>query len=232
MIENIGGTKAASRGQGERPSGPAVEERAADRANGGQIVASPAGAPQRGSREHAERWGEEVLAIDLSPLRYLRDLLALGVKRARDPRLPLETLRTQRIGAGIDLAELDTVPLWASQRVDGSIALPFLELVLDEVLTRADRVLQTCAQLTHGSGAAARITALEIAALRRQIVESARIDPESAHSFPYLPLEEVARVCAHGGAVTRLVEQCQQIRAEALARCRNIADLTPGSARQ
>lgn len=232
MIENVGGVKAVSRAQGEVPSGSAADELATKRAVGGQIVAAPACAPQRGSREHAEQWGEEVLAIDLSPLRYLRDLLALGVKRARDPRLPMETLRTQRIAAGIDLAELDTVPLWATQRVDGSIALPFLELVLDEVLTRADRVLQICAHLTHGSGASARITALEIAALRRQLVESARIDPESAHSFPYLPLKEVDRVCAHGGAVNRLVEECQRIRAEALARCRTIGDLPPGIARQ
>ncbi|MFN7955990.1 MAG: hypothetical protein U0610_30025 [bacterium] len=232
MIENVGRAKAGSRVDGNVTSAPTRDEVAKPRTSAVDVLPSPPRAQQRGGAERAEVWGERVLAIDLGPLRYLRDLLSLGVKRALDPRLPLETLRTQRISAGIELAELDTVPLWATQREDAAVAIPFLDLVLDEVLARADRVLDTCAHLTHTAGAPARMTALEIAALRKRVAGAACLPADNAHPFPYLPLAEVEKVCAHGGAVARLVEECQQIRAEALAHCRTLAGLQAGPSPQ
>lgn len=167
-----------------------------------------------------EAWGRRVLAIDLAPMRYLRDLLRLGVKHAIDPRLTVDTLRTQRLAAGVDLPELDTVPIWACCEATGRVGIPFLDLVLDEVLSRAEVVFDTCAHLTRERGAQARLTAREIAVLRARLVSREGTDPSPVGPIRFLPVEDVERVCGRAGSVARLLDQLQHMRAEALAFCR------------
>lgn len=194
----------------------------------GEVVS--VAAPSRVPAENVhEAWGRRVLAIDLAPLRYLRDLLRLGVKHALDPRLSVDTLRTQRLAAGIELPELDTVPVWACSEASGRVGIPFLDLVLDEVLARAESVFDTCAHLTRERGAQARVTAREIAALRARLAARDGIDPSAVGPIRFLPIEDVERVCGRAGSVARLLDQLQHMRAEALAVCR--ARLDAGAAR-
>lgn len=176
-----------------------------------------------------EAWGRRVLSIDLAPMRYLRDLLRLGVKHALDPRLTVDTLRTQRLTAGVDLPELDTVPVWACCEASGRVGIPFLELVLDEVLARAEVVFDTCAHLTRERGAQARVTAREIAALRARLVARDGTDPSPVGPIRFLPVEDVERVCGRAGSVARLLDQLQHMRAEALALCRARLDASDAS---
>ncbi|MBK7977634.1 MAG: hypothetical protein IPK07_31735 [Deltaproteobacteria bacterium] len=178
-----------------------------------------------------EAWGRRVLAIDLAPMRYLRDLLRLGVKHALDPRLSVDTLRTQRLTAGVDLPELDTVPVWACCEANGRVGIPFLDLVLDEVLARAEVVFDTCAHLTRERGAQARVTAREIAVLRARLVARDGTDPSPVGPIRFLPLEDVERVCGRAGSVARLLDQLQHMRAEALAVCRSRLDASDASSR-
>ncbi|HEU4401433.1 MAG TPA: hypothetical protein VFT43_04955, partial [Candidatus Polarisedimenticolia bacterium] len=39
----------------------------------------------------------------------------------------------ERIALGIDLPELDTVPLWSVRRQDGSMSIPFIEFILGQI---------------------------------------------------------------------------------------------------
>lgn len=167
-----------------------------------------------------EAWGRRVLAIDLAPMRYLRDLLRLGVKHAIDPRPTADTLRAQRLAAGVELPELDTVPVWACSEANGRVGIPFLDLVLDEVLARAEIVFDTCAHLTRERGAQARVAAREIAALRARLASREGTDPSPVGPIRFVPLEDVERVCGRAGSVARLLDQLQHMRAEALAVCR------------
>jgi hypothetical protein len=172
-----------------------------------------------------EAWGRRVLAIDLSGLRYLRDLLGFGMKHALDPRLSIDTLRSQRLAAGIDLPELDVVPVWACQEPGGLVGLPFLELVLDEP------VFDTCAHLTHEKGAQARATAREILWLRSELRARAESSAIPVGPVQFLPLEDVERVCGRAGSVARLFDQLQHMRADALAGCRAHFAARPQAAR-
>ncbi len=187
--------------------------------------------PRHRAEDVHEAWGRRVLAIDLAPLRYLRDLLRLGVKHALDPRLTVDTLRTQRLTAGVDLPELDTVPIWACCEASGRVGIPFLDLVLDEVLARAEGVFDTCAHLTRERGSQARVTAREIAALRARLVAHDGSDPSGVGPIRFLPLEDVERVCGRAGSVARLLDQLQHMRAEALAVCRARLDAGAASPR-
>lgn len=167
--------------------------------------------------------GRHLLAIDLLPLRYLRDLLAVGLKRALDSSQPIDPLRAQRLAARIELPELDTIPVWACREGDGMVAIPFLALALDEVLSRAERVFDSCAPLTRDRGETARLAGREIFALRNELRYR---DRESTPTGPlvHVPTEWVERVCGPHGALARLVAELQQMRAEALARCRAATD--------
>lgn len=180
--------------------------------------------------DHAAAAGSEALAralldLDLRPLRYFRDLLALGLSGALRPRSQVETLRGERIALGIDIPELDTVPLWAWRRSDGAISIPFLARILDEVLTRTEEAFELC-WAANANGDGLRGVARDIAKLRHdceQADRSSSCEPtaptaeRSPGSQQLLPYEDVVRICGPGGALSRLVEELQLVRAEALA---------------
>ncbi|MGH9750366.1 MAG: hypothetical protein ACRD6R_10630 [Candidatus Polarisedimenticolia bacterium] len=66
-------------------------------------------------------------------LRYYIDLLQTGYRHALRPDPLPRSLRSERIALGIDLPELDTVPLWSGRREDGAVSLPFIEFILGQI---------------------------------------------------------------------------------------------------
>jgi hypothetical protein len=71
--------------------------------------------------------------LQMDRLRYFRDLLVSGLRHALSPDPQSRTLRSERIALGIDLPELDTVPLWSARRDDGTVSIPFIEYLLSQI---------------------------------------------------------------------------------------------------
>ncbi|HEU4402098.1 MAG TPA: hypothetical protein VFT43_08330, partial [Candidatus Polarisedimenticolia bacterium] len=71
--------------------------------------------------------------IHLRRLYYYLELLAAGYRHALKPEPLVRSLRAERIALGIDLPELDTVPLWSVRRQDGSMSIPFIEFILGQI---------------------------------------------------------------------------------------------------
>src|SRR3989441_7793524 len=81
-----------------------------------QAIPSP---PPGGRYEERSRAAHSPLELHVRRLRYFMDLLETGYRHALQPDpLPL-SLRAERIALGIDVPELDTVPLWSVKRADG-----------------------------------------------------------------------------------------------------------------
>lgn len=69
----------------------------------------------------------------LRSIRYFADLLEAGYRQALNPNFMPGSLRATRIALGIDLPELDTVPLWSVKRSDGMVSIPFIEFIIAEI---------------------------------------------------------------------------------------------------
>jgi hypothetical protein len=84
-----------------------------------------------GARERATAHSQTEILV--RRLRYYIDLLQTGYRHALRPDPLPRSLRAERIALGIDLPELDTVPLWSGRRDDGAVSLPFIEFILGQV---------------------------------------------------------------------------------------------------
>src|SRR2546428_4144244 len=85
------------------------------------------GTPGRGTGTPSPR------ELQVRRLRYFMDLLETGYRHALLPDpLPL-SLRAERVALGIDVPELDTVPLWSVKRSDGAVAIPFVEFIVTQI---------------------------------------------------------------------------------------------------
>ena len=89
-------------------------------------------------------------------IRYYCSLLITGYHHALSPDPQSRSLRTERIALGIDLPELDTVPLWSTRREDGTVSIPFIEFILARICEGLDGL---CAHpLLSARQAAAELT--------------------------------------------------------------------------
>jgi len=146
-------------------------------------------------------------------LRYFMDLLESGYRYAvlPDP-LPLSQ-RAERIALGIDVPELDTVPLWSVKRADGAVAIPFVEFIVTQIC----RTLEATADEAGLSGSAAGEDLVLARGALRRVLE--RASPGSATAAPDLPRlgdiflsrELLEEVCGPKGLLRTIASQCEAL---------------------
>jgi hypothetical protein len=144
-------------------------------------------------------------------LRYYAGLLQAGYRHALRPDPLPRSLRAERIALGIDLPELDTVPLWSARRDDGALAVPFIEFILAQIA----ETLETLARSAEDDPRAGE--AFD-AARREVLAAQEQIDPASGPR-PALPrlrdlyLQEgfMQDLCGPGGILERQRELCEAL---------------------
>ena len=166
-----------------------------------------AGNPGRGTGAHPP------LELHVRRLRYFMDLLETGYRHALLPDpLPL-SLRAERIALGINVPELDTVPLWSVKRSDGAVAIPFVEFIVTQICT----TLEATADEAGLSGSAAGEELVLARGTLRRVLEHA--SPGSATAAPDLPRlgdiflsrDLLEQVCGPRGLLGAIAGQCEAL---------------------
>jgi len=176
--------------------------------------------PRSGRFEDHPRPVYSPLELHVRRLRYFMDLLESGYRYAllSDP-LPFSQ-RPERIALGIDLPELDTVPLWSVKRADGAVAIPFVEFIVRQIC----RTLEAIADEAGLTGSAAGEELILARGTLRRVLDQG--SPGSATAAPDLPrlgdlflsrdlLEEV---CCPEGLLGAIAAQCEALLAAELVR--------------
>ncbi len=148
-------------------------------------------------------------------LHYFLDLLSAGYRQALQPDASFRSLRGERIALGIDIPELDTVPLWAARRADGSISIPFIEFILGQISQNLDEI---CGAPGLGSSPSLRSLS-ELRFAIGSILKEAAPEGEADSSLPrlkdvYLPASVFDRLCGAGGFTEQIFQQCTMILTE------------------
>ena len=141
------------------------------------------------------------------------DLLETGYRHALQPDPLPRSLRADRIALGIDVPELDAVPLWSVKRADGAVAIPFVEFIVMQI----SRTLVTIADDAGLSGSASGEDLILARGTLRRLLEQA--SPGSATAAPDLPrlgdiflsAEILDEVCGPGGLLRTIASQCEAL---------------------
>ncbi len=177
-----------------------------------RIEELPVGAVEVG--EGLERHGVVIspAVMSLRRLRYFIDLLVAGHHHALNPEPLFPSLRGERIALGIDLPELDTVPLWSARRADGAVSIPFIEFILGQIDQGVDAI---CGDPASASSPDARNLLRGRRALARVIKEvSPKGDP--APAFPrlrdlFVPGPLLDELCGPGGLTDQILQHCESL---------------------
>jgi hypothetical protein len=166
--------------------------------------------------------GAEVLSLihqDLRRLHYFLDLLLAGYRSALHPDLLSRSLRGERIALGIDLPELDTVPLWAARRGDGAVAIPFIEFLLARIGEELRAILGRPERATSESNRRIESLTVRIDRIRDLVDGRSRERSDLPRlSDVYLP-EGVAReLCGPSGIIAMIARECDEFMRRAPAR--------------
>lgn len=148
-------------------------------------------------------------------LRYFRDLLAAGYRHALSPNPLSRSLRAERIALGIDVPELDAVPLWSVRRSDGKVSISFIEFILGQICGALDSLCGEARVTPHE-------VAEDLASTRRllaSLVAETRPAGEQATPLPrlrdiYVPGALLENLCGTGGLLDRTVQICERLVAE------------------
>jgi hypothetical protein len=164
-----------------------------------------------------ESWGaaarpESRTRLDLDRLRYFRDLIVAGWRHALSPDPQSRTLRSERIALGIDLPELDTVPLWSVRREDGTVSIPFIEYLLSQICS-------TLEALTSDPDRVPSDAAEDLRAARQtlqSIIERAAPDRQPEAGLPrltdvFISQSLLERLCAPEGLLDLVVRRCETV---------------------
>lgn len=146
----------------------------------------------------------------LQRLRFYVDLLGAGYHQALSTDPLSHCLRAERIALGIDLPELDAVPLWSSRRRDGTICVPFVEFILGQIIDTLNALLAEVASSDPS-------TANEIETVRDAVAgaletmgpggKPSRLLPRLRDVF--VPATTLDALCGPGGCLPPLVRLCE-----------------------
>ncbi|OLD65746.1 MAG: hypothetical protein DMF52_13720 [Acidobacteria bacterium] len=153
------------------------------------------------------------MELHIRRLRYFMDLLETGYHHALHPDPLPRSLRADRIALGIDVPELDAVPLWSVKQRDGAVAIPFVEFIV----TQISRTLEAIADDAGLSGSAAGEDLILARGTLRRVLEQA--SPGSATAAPDLPRlgdiflsgEILDEVCGPKGLLQTIAGQCEAL---------------------
>lgn len=150
--------------------------------------------------------------LTLRRLRFFIDLLSEGYRQALRPDPQLPVLRSERIALGIDLPELDTVPLWSARRADGTVSVPFTEYILGQIWAILDAV---AADANPGSPRALETLRETRLALARAM-ERAGLSPGPQSSLPrlrdfFVPEAVLEEICGPAGLLQETLRQAEAL---------------------
>ncbi len=145
-------------------------------------------------------------------LRFYVDLLGAGYHLALTPDPLSRSLRAERIALGIDLPELDAVPLWSTRRQDGAICVPFVEFILGQIVDTLESLL---AEVAPPDLSAAN----EIEAVREAVagaLETMGAGGKPARLLPrlrdvFVPASTLEALCGPGGCLVTVVRLCEAL---------------------
>jgi hypothetical protein len=152
------------------------------------------------------------VALEVRRLHYFVDLLGAGYGHALRPDPLFRSLRAERIALGIDLPELDTVPLWSIRRGDGTVSIPFIEFILAQIRNALDRIRALADAPRSG---VSRETIARLGGLVRLLDETELVG-EATPSLPrladtFVPGELLERLCGPDGLLPEIVRQCEAL---------------------
>lgn len=147
----------------------------------------------------------------LRRLRFYVDLLDTGYHQALRPDPLSRCLRAERIALGIDLPELDVVPLWSVRGRDGSVSVPFVEFILAQIAEALDA-------LSIEASASDPQAAAEISATSEAVVATMRATRSGGmplQTLPrlhdvYLPSSTLEALCGRDGRLAATVQLCER----------------------
>ncbi len=163
--------------------------------------------------QERKRTAHSPLELHVRRLRYFINLLETGYRHALQPDPLPPSLRAERIALGIDVPELDTVPLWSVKRGDGAVAIPFVEFIVAEIR----RTLEVIADEAGLSGSAVgEDLILARAALRRVLEQASPGCATAAPGLPrlgdiFLPRDLIEGVCGPKGLLAAIARQCDAL---------------------
>ena len=169
--------------------------------------------PTVGRIEERARPAHSPLELHVHRLHYFIDLLKTGYRHALLPDPLPRSLRAERIALGIDVPELDTVPLWSMKRGDGAVAIPFVEFIVTQIC----RTLEVIADTAGLSGRPAGEDLILARATLRRVLDGA--SPGSATAAPDLPRlgdtflsrDTLEEICGVRGLLSKVAGQCEAL---------------------
>ncbi len=149
--------------------------------------------------------------VNLRRLRYFMDLFETGFRHALRPDPQAGSLRAERIALGIDVPELDAVPLWSACRDDGTVSIPFIEFIANEI----DRALEAFAVEMKSEDPAGAEDLRARARALRLLLESAGLRAKEAPVLPrlrdvFLSLDALGEVCGPRGMLQLIERRCEE----------------------
>jgi hypothetical protein len=170
------------------------------------------GFPIGGRYEERKEEIHSISELQLRRLRYFVDLLAAGYRQVQSPEPLSPSLRGERIAIGIDLPELDTVPLWSARRGDGTVSIPFIEFLVGQIGQILDGL---CGERADAPTPEEERLLARRRALKRFLEDSGLV----ADGIPllprlndtFLPEEMVRQLCGAGGLLEEIGQQIDSI---------------------
>ena len=143
-------------------------------------------------------------------LRYFVDLIAIAYRQAVQPDPMPRSLRGERIALGIDVPELDTVPLWSVRRDDGGVAVPCVEFMLDQAHRSLEIVCREEEQVVRQHETLVEDCQLT---LKRALL-TVRSSEGAGASAPqikdvFLPGGLLDELCMPGGVLEKILRICE-----------------------
>lgn len=179
--------------------------------------------PARGSgaRERSAAHDEAVhsnVELLLRRLRFYVELLDVGYHQAMNRDLLSRSLRTERIALGIDLPELDAVPLWSTRGPGGTICVPFVEFILGQIAEVLDALSVEIAP--YDPSAAGEIEAARAAVAGA--LETTGADRTHELLLPrlrdvFVPMSTLEELCGHHGCLASVAHVCDRLLREELS---------------
>jgi len=169
--------------------------------------------PSHGGFEDASRATHSIVELQVRRLRYFIGLLETGYRQAQRPDPLPRSLRAERIALGIDVPELDAVPLWSTTRADGAVAIPFVEFIIVQICRTLERI-------ADDAGSAGSLAVEDLILARgtlRRVLEIA--SPGLATRAPdlprlgdiFLPRELIEEVCGPMGLLSVIARESETL---------------------